>query len=552
MANAAIFSSQATAVRNVPKADVRNDAGGLAYQADPKYALALYACTGTFNGTYYASGEEHLDRVKGLLAQVDDLAFIAKVAVYAREKSHMKDTPTFLLAHLMTKDERGDLFARAFPRVVDNGKMACTFWQIVRSGAAGRKSLGSRPKRVFARWFESLSNPQLFRASIGTSNPSLADVIRVVHPSPGDESRRALYGYLSGRNPEAFKPGTALRSGHLGYNPEAMDPLVKAVEAFKANSAEAPIPDVSFQLLSSLPLERRHWTEIALKAMWQTLRMNLNTFARHGVLTDNGVVNTLAAKLRDEEAIRRARVFPYQVLVAYLNASDGIPRPLVDALHDAMEIATANVPIIEGNVVICPDVSRSMSSPITGHRPGASSKVRCIDVAALFTACLLRKNPSARVMPFEVEVVDARRGFRLEPRDSIMTNATKLASIGGGGTNCAAPLARLNVERSKVDSVVFVSDNESWVDTAIQGVHGGIYAGRTGMAVEWAKLAAANHGAKLVCIDIVPRTNLQTASRDDTLCVGGFSDEVFTVASQFLSGALGAEQWLKRIEEVEV
>ena len=50
-----------------------------------------------------------------------------------------------------------------------------------------------------------------------------------------------------------------------------------------------------------------------------------------------------------------------------------------------------------------------------------------------------------------------------------MTNAAKLASIGGGGTNCSAPLAQLNAERAKVDLVVFVSDNESWVDATPVG-----------------------------------------------------------------------------------
>jgi len=32
----------------------------------------------------------------------------------------------------------------------------------------------------------------------------------------------------------------------------------------------------------------------------------------------------------------------------------------------AMEIATRNVPVIEGDIVICPDVSGSMGTPITG------------------------------------------------------------------------------------------------------------------------------------------------------------------------------------------
>ena len=41
-----------------------------------------------------------------------------------------------------------------------------------------------------------------------------------------------------------------------------------------------------------------------------------------------------------------------------------------------------------------------------------------------------------------------------------MTNAARLAEIGGGGTACSAPLAKLNREKAKVDLVLIVSDNE--------------------------------------------------------------------------------------------
>src|SRR5947207_7524728 len=125
-----------------------------------------------------------------------------------------------------------------------------------------------------------------------------------------------------------------------------------------------------------------------------------------------------------------------------------------------MESAIANVPSIEGRVVVCPDVSGSMHSPVTGHRRGSTTSVRCVDVAALVAASVLRKNQSATVLPFEHGVVP----LDLNSRDSVMTNAGKLASIGGGGTNCSAPVRLLNRKKAKADLVIFISDNESWVD----------------------------------------------------------------------------------------
>lgn len=132
-------------------------------------------------------------------------------------------------------------------------------------------------------------------------------------------------------------------------------------------------------------------------------------------------------------------------MVAYTMVDSTVPNEIREALQDAMEVAIHNVPICKGKIYVCPDVSGSMASPVTGYRKGATSAVRCIDVAALVAAAMVRKNPSAEVLPFENDVVV----LSLNPRDSVMTNAAKLASIGGGGTNCSAPLALLNRRKAE-------------------------------------------------------------------------------------------------------
>ena len=39
-----------------------------------------------------------------------------------------------------------------------------------------------------------------------------------------------------------------------------------------------------------------------------------------------------------------------------------------------------------------------------------------------------------------------------------------------------------------------------------------------------------------MCIDIVPNTTVQNEERQDTLNIGGFSDSVFDVINDFVSG----------------
>ena len=517
MANKNLFASLAG--RLLPRADRINEAGGDAYAFGPEHALAQYAATGCMNGTFYASAEPQLEAVLALASAVEPL-FLAKTAVYARQRGHMKDMPALLLAVLSARDPR--LFAKVFDRVIDDAKMLRTFVQIMRSGAVGRKSLGTRPKKQILAWLESKSEEALFRGSVGNS-PSLADVVKMVHPKPASDRRRALYGYLIGKPHDA---------AHL---PEA----VQRFEQYKRARAGEP-PDVPFQMLTALELGPDEWTAIAQRASWQMTRMNLNTFTRHGVFAKEGMAELVAERLADPELVRKARVFPYQLMVAYRQAGEDVPDVVREALQDAMEHALQNVPHIDGRVWVCPDVSGSMSSSVTGWRKGATSAVRCIDVAALFAAAMVRANPKARVVPFEDRVVS----IQLNPRDSVMTNATKLASIGGGGTNVSAPLAKLNAERAKADLVVIVSDNQSWVDAKRHGA--------TETMRQWELLKHRNPQAKLVCIDVQPYAHTQAPDRDDILNVGGFSDAVFDVVASFIEGAGSAERWVGAIEAIEL
>lgn len=122
-----------------------------------------------------------------------------------------------------------DLSVRVFKRVIDNGRMLRTFVQIMRSGHVGRASLGSRPKRLVREWLEQASMAQLMQAATG-NDPSLADVVRIVHPAPASAERRAFYGWLIG------KP----------YDVAALPAEIAAFEAWK-RAPQGELPTVPFE-----------------------------------------------------------------------------------------------------------------------------------------------------------------------------------------------------------------------------------------------------------------------------------------------------------------
>ncbi|EEM2501105.1 TPA: TROVE domain-containing protein [Salmonella enterica subsp. indica] len=515
MANPLLFRSL---LRDAPLANAQNHERAVAFAFTPRHKLAQMVMTGCMNETFYASGQAQLSDVLGIAKDLDDL-FLAKLAIYGRERGMMKDMPALLTAILAARGSA--LLPVVFARVINNGRMLRNFVQILRSGATGRRSLGTRPKKLVQRWLQEASEDRLLQASVGNV-PSLADIVKMGHPRPQALWQEAFFAWLIGKPCDKAQ----------------LPEKTQALLAFREGGDGAVLPDVPFLLLTNSPLSTEQWAQLAQRMSWQTLRMNLNTLARHGVFDNAELTASVAKRLADRAQVRQARVYPYQLLSAWSNLQSGVPQAIGDALEQAMEFALENVPQFRGNVVVCPDVSGSMRSSITGYRQGATSKIRCVDVAGLIAAAVLRNHPQARVLPFECDVVNVA----LDAKQSVVRNAQKLAAVGGGGTNCSAPLRKLLAERARVDLVIMVSDNESWIDKSRHG--------STATMECWAALKKRNPLARLVCIDLLPYGTTQAAERGDILNVGGFSDEVFTVIDNFVNGRYGSAHWLEEIESV--
>lgn len=533
MANRNLFSGTQT---STPATNAHNEAGGTAYQLSDEHALAQYAVTGCLNGTYYATAETQLTTVLELARKVSP-KFLAQVAVYSREQGLMKDMPALLLAILSTRDIT--LTKTVFPRVCDDAKMVKNFVQIIRSGQVGRKSLGTALKRLVQNWLASRTEEQLFKAVVG-SDPSLADVIKLSHPKGKNLARRNFYGYLIGKELTAAQKRT-------------LPDVVRAYEAFKADPV-GEVPEVPFLLLTNLKLSKDQYRQVADSMSWAALRQNLNALAKHGIWEGNKTGKTrTAAKLSDANEVRKAKAMPFQLFSSYraTQSNPNVPAEITNALQDAMDASLANVPEVGGRTIVAVDNSGSMQSPATGQRGTATSSITCLDAAAVLGSALLRRNPNdVELVAFNTVVV----AHKFNGRDSVLTNAAKLGQLPGGGTDCSCVLRDLNARKvTGVDAVIYVSDNESWVDSKNQG-SGGYYNTTRGTKtmIEWNEFRKRNPKAKLVCIDIQPNGTAQTVDRPDILNVGGFSDSVFKVIDLFLKNDLTGSNWVGTIKKVEI
>jgi len=527
MANKNVFGSTSSA-RAIPVADTINSAGGKAYALSDKAALAQMVMTGVFNGTFYTTAQDQLGTIKSLLDNIGPKGaeFVAKLAVHARKNGYMKDTPAFLLAWLTVNGPQ--YVKNIFSLVIDNGKMLRNFVQIMRSGTIGRKSMGTSPKNLVKNWILNASTNQLIRASVG-NNPSLADIIKMVHPTPKSLEQNAMFKWLI--------------NGSVGFKEYDLLPTeVRQLISFRTGDTNT-IPNVPFELLTSGELSTENWKNIARNAGWHMTRMNLNTFDRKGLFDDQEMVTTIANTLQDTSKIANAKVFPYQIFTSWMYA-DSAPIPVRKALESALDFSLQTVPTFGGKTYIFVDVSGSMSSPITGSRGSVSSKIRCVDVAALIASSLLRANPeNTEVVMFDTRV----HRQTLNPQASVMDNARIISKFGGGGTKCQLPLQELVASKKKGDLIIYVSDNESWIRNSYGfGPNKG-----TELMKAWNAFKGANPKAKMVCIDLVPNTTTQARGDKSILNVGGFSDAVYDVIANFCSNSGTDNFWVQTIEDTK-
>lgn len=521
MANKTIFKSVKAPVQKKvnPKGwvETKNEAGGVAFSFPDKLALAQFAVTGTFNNVFYATAEDQLAKVQALVQKVDS-RFIAKLAVYSHNSAFMKDMPAYLLAVLHARHEN-ELLYQVFNKVVSTFKMLANFVQIVRSGVTGRKSFGTATKNLIKDWLGNKSPMQVFNGSIGLSNPSVSDIIKMVHPKANfGGPLDAMYAYI------AETRGYEEKMGLLPEDIQLFEQMKKGVKTDK-------VPNIPFRALTNVELSSGQWMDIARNMPFNTLRQNLNMLGKRGIYENKEWLKEIAAKVAQADG----NVFPYQLFTTFQNTTD-LPSEITNALQDAAEKATANVPQF-GNTLLFIDVSGSMRSPVTGTRYEngkylPASKTTCVDVAGLMGACVLRNNKNATVISFDYNA----RVVKLNARDSIMTNALAIANSGNGGTDLSAPMKLANQMGLKADLIIYVSDNESW-------------AGRGyGTAIEWQNFKKRNSKAKLVNIDIQPVANSQMPDNKDVLNIGGFSDSIWPAIAAFANDNNGGD-FVSTIEE---
>jgi 60 kDa SS-A/Ro ribonucleoprotein len=207
------------------------------------------------------------------------------------------------------------------------------------------------------------------------------------------------------------------------------------------------------------------WAALLQRMPLEALVRNLATMTRVGLLAPlSEAATTVAARLRDGGAIRRARLHPVKLLAALLTYAAGqgqrssatwTPVPaVVDALNDAFELAFGAVEPAGTRHLLALDVSGSMGVGAVAGVPGLTPRV----AAAALSLVTLRSEPAIHTLAFSHTLVP----LKLSARQRLDDVVAKTSNLAFGGTDCALPMLWALKERVAVETFVVLTDSETW------------------------------------------------------------------------------------------
>jgi 60 kDa SS-A/Ro ribonucleoprotein len=478
-----IFNKQQTPQSDpIPgSAQVPNSAGGYSFPVDDWVRLDRFLILGSEGGSYYAT--EHaltLENAQAVLRciEADGPRTVARIAAISDAGRAPKNDPALFALALCTA--AGDEATRraalaALPQVARIGTHLFHFAAYVQ----GFRGWGRGLRNGIARWYNAMPPDRLAYQAMKYQQRdgwSHRDLLRLAHPKSDDATRNAIYKWVV----EGWE--------WVGDGPHPDPVLVQlwAFERLKRATAKAEV----LRLIRdyNLPRETVPTEWLNDSDVWAALleHMPLTALIRNlGKMTSIGLIAPLSDtvravtdRLRDEAALRQARVHPIAVLAALLTYSNGkgvrgslhwTPvQPVLDALNVAFYQAFGNVPPTDKRWYLALDVSGSMGGGMVAGVPGLTPRVASAAMA------LITANVEAQHTIVGFSAAAGGIGGQWGGGDAGLTpvpispgqrldDVVKItAVIPMGGTDCSLPMRDALKHKRPVDVFVVYTDSETW------------------------------------------------------------------------------------------
>lgn len=486
---------------------VPNHEGAKAYSLSPELELYAAVVTSALSDSFYEKGGDRLQRLRSLIAKVRP-EFAAKLAVYAREKMHLRSVPLVLAVELAKVHSGDGLVGRLVGRVVqraDEITELLSYYQLANE-RTGSKKLGKLSKQVqrgLAAAFNKFDEYQ-FAKYDREAAVKLRDALFLVHPKAKDKKQSKLFDKIVESKLEV--------------------PYTWEVELTKAGKDGKD--------------KRLAWEELidSDKLGYMATLRNLRNMIEASVSRRH--LAKVAKVLSDPTQVRKSKQLPFRFLSAYRELKgvvSGHASMLLNALEDAVRVSAENIRgyDYDTTVVVACDVSGSMQKTVSDR-----SVVQFYDIGLMLGMLLQSRCKSVISGMFG----DLWKVINL-PQQAVLANADELHRREGEvgySTNGYLVLTDLLDRGVQADKVMMFTDCQLWDSR---------YGRDDAMQAAWAAYRQKFPDAKLYLFDLAGYGNTPVSTNDQNVFfIAGWSDKVFDV----LAAIEGGSSALKEIEGIDL
>lgn len=436
---------------------VQNNAGGYSFEVSPLDAFRRFLILGSEGGTYYVDERIHtqqnFERVIAFIKENGRTAVDEIVEISTKARAP-KNLPAIIALALCCKE--GDeitrkLAADAIPQVCRIGTHLFEFLEFANKY---KKKWNPTLCRGISSFYSQKTPDQIATQLLKYRNRSgytHRDALRLSHAKPKDAITNSLFKWA------------------VGKSEECEHPLVDAfLKAQKAKTDKEIIPLIVENKFSweMIPTEFHKsvavWEALLPNMGMTALIRNLGRLTSVGLLKEMGSqIPKIAERLTNREELKRAKVHPYQMLLASSAYQKGKSKgdltwnpvqKLCAALEMGFEMAFDVVEPTGKRIMLALDVSGSM-----GYSAIANSEITARVGSAAMALVTYRKE-NAMMFAFADKFVP----FDVAPNISLSSLVRKISGMPMMGTDCSLPMVYALKNKLEVDTFVIYTDNETY------------------------------------------------------------------------------------------
>ena len=527
--------------------------GGQAYAVDHWTRAKRFLILGTEGNTLYESEQKrtdyNVDSIQACLAE-DGKRLIDMIVDVSDRGLAAKNDPAILALALAaaytSTNQREQTEIRdyalkyALPKVCRTSTHLFHFAEY----ADKLRGWGSGLRKGIGAWYSQKSDMALANQVtkyVQRDGWSHADILRLTHPVPKNETQNAIFKYVVDgvlpaeatweQNPKVIRYVSAVETVKLMTNPHDIALLVRNY-------------NLPREVLPTLALNSPDVWEALLHAgdgmpMTAMIR-NLGNMSKVGLLTPlSDTARFVINRLSDRDALEKARIHPIDVMKAKLTYQSGrgfrgsgewnVNSNIVGALENAFYDSFKTIEPTGKRGILAVDVSGSMTWDVIGGIDGFTPRL----AAAVMAMVTARVETDYEIVAFSSKPGSSYWQYResdglwtvdVTPKDSLDHVMRKFDSLPAMGTDCSLPMKHAMLKKRQADYFVVYTDSET----------GGA---NPSAVLRQYRQQSGIHDAKLIVVGMLAnRFSIADPSDKNMLDVVGFDSSAPQVMSLFIRG----------------